>query len=412
MFLALPACLGQGVEVLYAGTGADGRIGPSACAWQRQAGGNILTVLRGGVWLWCHSRSRDRSSKSRDRSSRSRARSGSRDRGDDVVVDELGREVRADRGSSSHRHSSRGDRRRSRERSHDRRGDPRDRRRHDSHRHGRDDRRDGRRDDRRDDRRRYDDRRGGHGSQDRRGREETKRAPEPKPEPEPELDTTGMTEEEIMMKMMGISGFDSTKVCHSSAPACMLVSVPRTLFMRCAVVQGKVVEDNHASAARGASSKKKKREYRQYMNVVRKLGMWASAWSVPACQEPRELTLCAWRMLCMQARFDGSIAARAAASASLPTKHPKVVVGRWLVSSGGGGSSAILCTPSLAFINPCDASTSTSIGTSTRTSTSTGLSHVPLVRHGGCTDVVGSGQQSFLPPVEGGSVEASARSIK
>ena len=38
--------------------------------------------------------------------------------------------------------------------------------------------------------------------------------------------------------------------------------------------QGTVVEDNHVGAARGASNKRKKREYRQYMNVVKSLGVW------------------------------------------------------------------------------------------------------------------------------------------
>ena len=50
----------------------------------------------------------------------------------------------------------------------------------------------------------------------------------------------GVDEEEFMARMMGFSGFDSTK--------------------------GKHVEDNDTTAAKGAAAKVLKREYRQYMN--------------------------------------------------------------------------------------------------------------------------------------------------
>lgn len=53
-------------------------------------------------------------------------------------------------------------------------------------------------------------------------------------------DLEGLTEEEKMMKMMGIEGFSTTK--------------------------GKAVKDNQVGASRGAAAKSKARKYRQYMN--------------------------------------------------------------------------------------------------------------------------------------------------
>uniref|UniRef100_A0A7S2K6S7 U4/U6.U5 small nuclear ribonucleoprotein 27kDa protein domain-containing protein n=1 Tax=Leptocylindrus danicus TaxID=163516 RepID=A0A7S2K6S7_9STRA len=55
-----------------------------------------------------------------------------------------------------------------------------------------------------------------------------------------EEDLEGLTEEEKMMKMMGIGVFGSTK--------------------------GKAVKDNQVSASKGACAKSKARKYRQYMN--------------------------------------------------------------------------------------------------------------------------------------------------
>eukprot|EP00903_Cladosiphon_okamuranus_P007658 g7426.t1 len=55
-----------------------------------------------------------------------------------------------------------------------------------------------------------------------------------------EADDEEMTEEQQMMKLMGFAGFDTTK--------------------------GKGVEDNKRGPAKGAVSKHKEREYRQYMN--------------------------------------------------------------------------------------------------------------------------------------------------
>jgi U4/U6.U5 tri-snRNP-associated protein 3 len=50
----------------------------------------------------------------------------------------------------------------------------------------------------------------------------------------------GLSEEEQMQRMLGFSGFGSTK--------------------------GEAVKDNQTSAARGAAAKNKARKYRQYMN--------------------------------------------------------------------------------------------------------------------------------------------------
>eukprot|EP01083_Nonionella_stella_P020060 55637_1 len=55
-----------------------------------------------------------------------------------------------------------------------------------------------------------------------------------------EEELEGMDEEDQMMKLLGIGGFDSTK--------------------------GKEVEDNKNSLARGSAAKNKARKYRQYMN--------------------------------------------------------------------------------------------------------------------------------------------------
>jgi hypothetical protein len=61
-----------------------------------------------------------------------------------------------------------------------------------------------------------------------------------------------LSEEQKMAAMMGIEGFDTTK--------------------------GKIVQDNHTTAARGYVAKTKRREYRQYMNrkVVRKDGVYGT----------------------------------------------------------------------------------------------------------------------------------------
>lgn len=62
-----------------------------------------------------------------------------------------------------------------------------------------------------------------------------------------------LSEDQKMSQLFGFSGFDSTK--------------------------GKKVEDNHTTAARGAMSKAKRREHRQYMNrkVIRKDGAFGLA---------------------------------------------------------------------------------------------------------------------------------------
>ena len=59
-------------------------------------------------------------------------------------------------------------------------------------------------------------------------------------EPDKKIDDSEENEEDELQKLMGFSGFDSTK--------------------------GKIVYDNHEKANIGAVSKHKKREYRQYMN--------------------------------------------------------------------------------------------------------------------------------------------------
>lgn len=80
--------------------------------------------------------------------------------------------------------------------------------------------------------------------QQRRQREEAERAGEAKPQESiievkaEELE--GLDEEEQMKKLLGFSGFNSTK--------------------------GEAVEDNHKTAARGVATKNKARKYRQYMN--------------------------------------------------------------------------------------------------------------------------------------------------
>jgi len=62
-----------------------------------------------------------------------------------------------------------------------------------------------------------------------------------------------LSEDQKMSQLFGFSGFDTTK--------------------------GKKVEDNHTTAARGAMSKAKRREHRQYMNrkVIRKDGAFGLA---------------------------------------------------------------------------------------------------------------------------------------
>mmetsp|Transcript_42227 Transcript_42227/g.117563 ORF Transcript_42227/g.117563 Transcript_42227/m.117563 type:complete len:176 (+) Transcript_42227:233-760(+) len=80
--------------------------------------------------------------------------------------------------------------------------------------------------------------------QQRKQQEEIRRAEEAKPqesiiEVNPE-ELEGLDEEEQMRKLLGFSGFNSTK--------------------------GELVEDNQKSAARGVAAKNKARKYRQYMN--------------------------------------------------------------------------------------------------------------------------------------------------
>lgn len=69
-------------------------------------------------------------------------------------------------------------------------------------------------------------------------------------------------DDEDIWRLMGFSGFDTTKVERTSGILRGIPFIDETLFC----LQGKQIEENMAGAAAGGVSKHKNRKYRQYMN--------------------------------------------------------------------------------------------------------------------------------------------------
>jgi U4/U6.U5 tri-snRNP-associated protein 3 len=74
--------------------------------------------------------------------------------------------------------------------------------------------------------------------------------------------------EEDMMKLLGFAGFDSTKVRELRTYVHMYACIYPQIFTgyTLTIPQGKQIDDNLYSAARGTAAKHKGRKYRQYMN--------------------------------------------------------------------------------------------------------------------------------------------------
>jgi hypothetical protein len=71
-------------------------------------------------------------------------------------------------------------------------------------------------------------------------------------------DEDGVTGDEDIMRIMGFTGFDSTKVRIHIVITCSV--------MHLILLQGHQVEDNTHGSALGLAARNKRRIYRQYMN--------------------------------------------------------------------------------------------------------------------------------------------------